>query len=163
MDCLEDRGGEDGLLGGSWGRLVGGLLGGSWGRLVGGLLGGSWGWAHRLTVRGVSRKRLFLTIPSPVVGCLRKDVVRTCQHKGGDGPCSTISGSCANGQQSFFTSSVRPREALHMHETAMDSAVAQHGDDHQSVASCYGNIGNVYQVQGEYDEALVQHKKSLEI
>ena len=59
--------------------------------------------------------------------------------------------------------SARPREALRMFEAALDSAVARHGDNHPSVAASYGNIGNMYQAQGEYDEAHVQHQKSLEI
>jgi len=63
----------------------------------------------------------------------------------------------------FLHVSVQPREALHMHEAALDSAIARHGDDHQDVAACYGNIGNVYSVQGNYDEALVQFQKSLKI
>jgi len=44
-----------------------------------------------VTARVVPRKRLFLTIPAPVVGCLRKDVVRTCHHQGDDGPSLTAS------------------------------------------------------------------------
>jgi len=52
--------------------------------------------------------------------------------------------------------SVQPREALRMHEAALDFAIAWHGNDHPNVAVCYGNIGNVY-------EALVEHQKSLEI
>jgi len=68
-------------------------------------------------------------------------------------------------QAGFFFDkvSVQPREALHMHEAALDSAIARHGDHHPIVGACYTNIGNVYQVQGECDEALVQHQKSLEI
>ena len=63
----------------------------------------------------------------------------------------------------FERVSVQPREALHMHEAALHSAIARHGNDHRSVAACYGNIGNVYQAQGEYDEALVQLQKCLKI
>jgi len=64
----------------------------------------------------------------------------------------------------FFNDvSVQPREALRMHEAALDSAIAGHGDNHTSVAECYGNIGNVYRAQGNYDEALVQHQTDLEI
>jgi len=63
----------------------------------------------------------------------------------------------------FERVSVQPREALHMHEAALHSAIARHGNDHPSVAACHANIGNVYQVQGNCDEALVQHQKSLEI
>ena len=63
----------------------------------------------------------------------------------------------------FYIVSVQPREALHMHEAALDSAIARHGDDHPNVAACHGNIGNVYQAQGNYDEALVQQQKCLEI
>jgi len=63
----------------------------------------------------------------------------------------------------FEKVNVQPREALRMYEAALDSFTAQHGDDHPNVAASYGNIGNVYQVQGEYAEALVQHQKCLEI
>jgi len=75
------------------------------------------------------------------------NIVVMCQHSG------------------FFFDlvSVQPREALHMHEAALDSAIARYGNDHPGVAACHGNIGNVYQAQGNYDEALVQHQKGLEI
>jgi len=68
-------------------------------------------------------------------------------------------------QAGFFFEkvSVQPREALHMHEAALHSAIARHSNDHPSVAACYGTISNVYQVQGNYNEVLVQHQKSLEI
>jgi len=68
-------------------------------------------------------------------------------------------------QAGFFFDkvSVQPREALRMYEAVLDSAIARHGDDHPNVAASYGNIGNVYQLQGNYDEALVQYHKSLEI
>ena len=46
-----------------------------------------------------------------------------------------------------------------------------HGQDHPDVASLaksslaksYNNIGNVYQTQGVYEKALVQHQMALEI
>ena len=58
---------------------------------------------------------------------------------------------------------VQPREALRMHEAALDFAIAGLGDKHPTVAACHGNIGIMYQSQGETDEALVQHQKGLEI
>jgi len=70
---------------------------------------------------------------------------------------------CQQAGHFFHFVSVQPREALHMHEASLDSAIARHGDDHLNVAAGYGNIGNVYQAQGNYDEALVEHQKSLEI
>jgi len=63
----------------------------------------------------------------------------------------------------FDNVSVQPREALHMHEAALYFVIARHGDDHPCVAACYGNIGNVYSAQGEYDKSLAEHKKCLEI
>ena len=63
----------------------------------------------------------------------------------------------------FDEVSVQPREALCMHEAVLDSTIARYGDDHPNLAECYNNIGMVYRVQGEYDEALVQYQKSLEI
>jgi len=59
--------------------------------------------------------------------------------------------------------SAQPRESLRMHEAALDSAIAGHGDKHQKVAACYSHIGNVYRAQGKHEEALVEHQKSLEI
>ena len=37
------------------------------------------------------------------------------------------------------------------------------GQDHPDVASSYNNIGNVYDHQGKYEEALVQYRRALEI
>jgi len=74
-----------------------------------------------------------------------------------------ISVMCQRAGFFFNKVSVQPREALHMHELVLDSAIARYGDDYPNVAACYGNIGNVYSVQGNYDEALVQFQKSLKI
>jgi len=63
----------------------------------------------------------------------------------------------------FHHVSAQPREVMRMLETALDSAVALHGNHHPIVAAGYSNIGKVYQAQGEYNEALVEHQKSLEI
>ena len=42
--------------------------------------------------------------------------------------------------------------------------VQAHGSsDHPDVAASYNNIGMVYRQQGKYEEALVQHTKSLDI
>jgi len=74
-----------------------------------------------------------------------------------------IAAMCQKAGFFFDEVSVQPREALCMHEAALDSTIARYGDDHPNVAECYNNIGMVYRVQGEYDEALVQYQKSLEI
>jgi len=68
-------------------------------------------------------------------------------------------------QAGFFFQhvSAQPREALRLHEMALESAMAEHGCDHRRVASSHTDIGNVYQAQGKHEEALVQHYKSLEI
>ena len=50
-----------------------------------------------------------------------------------------------------------------MHEAAFDSVIAGYGNKHTNVATCYINIGNVYSAQGNYNEALVQHQKGLEV
>jgi len=50
-----------------------------------------------------------------------------------------------------------------MHEATLDSAVACYGLDYSYVANSYNNIGTVYREQGQYEEALVQYHKSLEI
>jgi len=64
----------------------------------------------------------------------------------------------------FFQSvSVQPLEALRMYEATLDSFMAKYGDNHQNVAACYGNIGNVYKTQGNHAKALVQLQKSLKI
>jgi len=76
---------------------------------------------------------------------------------------NNIGALCQQAGFFFHEVSVQPREALHMYEAALDTAIAQHGDEHPDVAACYGNIGNVYQAQGEYAEALVQLQKCLEI
>jgi len=86
---------------------------------------------------------------------------------GGRGADSTVLDNiavmCEQAGHFFDKVSVQPREALHMHEAALDSAIARHGDHHPSVASSYNNIGNVYRAQGNYDEALIEHQKSFDI
>jgi len=74
-----------------------------------------------------------------------------------------IGAMCRQAGFFFFKFNVQIREALRMHEVALDSVIARHGNDHPNVAACYGNISNVYQEQGNYDEALVQHQTGLEI
>ena len=37
------------------------------------------------------------------------------------------------------------------------------GSEHPDVAKSYPNIGNVYDSQGKYEEAMEMHKKSLDI
>jgi len=70
---------------------------------------------------------------------------------------------CQRAGYFFEKVGAQPREALRMHEAALDFAIAGHGDKHPIVAACYGNIGIMYQSQGETDAALVQHQKGLEI
>jgi len=57
----------------------------------------------------------------------------------------------------------QPRDALGMYQVALDCAMAEWGKEHPNVATCYGNIGNVYSAQGDYDNALLQQHTSLEI
>jgi len=54
-------------------------------------------------------------------------------------------------------------EALRLFEAGLDSALAGHGPDHPEVAMSYMNIGNIFISQYKYEEALVQHHRSLEI
>ena len=54
-------------------------------------------------------------------------------------------------------------EALRLFEAGLCSALAEHGPDHPEVAMSYMNIGNIFISQYKYEEALVQHHKSLEI
>ena len=37
------------------------------------------------------------------------------------------------------------------------------GDNHPDVAASYNNVGNIYQKQGKYEEALEMLSKSLDI
>ena len=70
---------------------------------------------------------------------------------------------CQHAGVFFDVVSVQPREALRMHGTALDSAIAWHSENNPNVAACYGNIWNVYRAQGKYDEAFVEYQKGLKI
>ena len=83
---------------------------------------------------------------------------------GADGAVPTnIGDMCEQAGVFFHKVSVQPHEALRMHEAALDSAIAGHGDNHTLVGVSYTNIENVYSAEGKYDEALLQYQKSLEI
>jgi len=70
---------------------------------------------------------------------------------------------CQQAGNFFDKVGVQPREALRLYEATLDSTIAVYGDKHPTVAACYGNIGNMYRVEGNHSQALVQHQKSLEI
>ena len=76
---------------------------------------------------------------------------------------NNIEDMCQRAGHFFEFVSVQPREALRMHEVALDSSVIRFGARHVIVAMCHSNIGNVYRSQGNFDEALVEHQKSLKI
>ena len=54
-------------------------------------------------------------------------------------------------------------QALGMHEIALVCVLALEGHDSLDVAKSYNNIGNVYNRQGKYEEALEYYQKSLDI
>jgi len=116
---------------------------------------------HAGAVSARAREWGFLPVAHSGLACCRSGVDARLGGRGAD--LNNIGVMCQQAGSFFYHVSVQPREALRMHEMALDSAIARHGDDHPNVAVCYGNIGIVYQAQGNYDEALVQHQKSLEI
>jgi len=54
-------------------------------------------------------------------------------------------------------------QALQYYHRALSRATAQFGENHPDVATCYNNIGNVYNIQGDYTRALEYYDKALKI
>lgn len=54
-------------------------------------------------------------------------------------------------------------EAMALYKRALHSAIEQFGDSHPYLATCYNNIGGVYDSQGNYYQALEYFNKALEI
>ncbi len=50
-----------------------------------------------------------------------------------------------------------------MHSKSLDIKTRIYGGDHLDVATSLMNVGNVLDDMGKYEEALVQHQKSLDI
>ncbi len=55
------------------------------------------------------------------------------------------------------------KEALQRHLKALVLAQQKYGENHLDVATCYNNIGQVYDSIGEYDQALDYYQKALKI
>ena len=53
--------------------------------------------------------------------------------------------------------------ALSNFNSALNSAIAKHGERHPDVATSYNNIGSIYDSMGDYSKALEYYTKSLEI
>jgi tetratricopeptide (TPR) repeat protein len=63
----------------------------------------------------------------------------------------------------FQTVGAQYSQALGMHEIALVCVLALEGHDSPDLAASYNNIGNVYDSQGQYEEALELQTKSLDI
>ena len=125
---------------------------------------GRWYARHAGAVAARAHEWGVLPVVLPSLAGGSGDVDAGLGGKGADrAVLDNIEDMCHQAGYFFLHVSVQLREAFYMHEAALDSAIARYGDEHQDIAACYSNISNVYQAQGEYDEADVQHQKSLKI
>ena len=53
--------------------------------------------------------------------------------------------------------------AIEFHERNLKIRLAIHGEQNPVTASSYGNLGNVYNSQGDYPRAIEFHERSLKI